>query len=162
MANETVAPQDAHGEQQLVVFSLAEEFYALDIQSVQEIVLMQPITAIPDADPWVEGITNLRGRVVPVLDLRRRCNVTANEYTAETRIVVVSPAQGLVGLIVDSVSEVLRVPDDQIGELSSIVGVEENSYLSGVARLEDRLVSLMDLDSLIPNAMVKELAKVAA
>ena len=90
------------GEEHVVIFRLAEEFYALDIQTVQEIVRMQSITSIPGADPWVEGITNLRGRVVPVIDLRNRCNVTANEHTPETRIVVVSAASGMVGLIVST------------------------------------------------------------
>lgn len=137
-------------EEHVVIFRLADEFYALDIQAVQEIVRMQAITAIPGADAWVEGITNLRGRVVPVVDLRRRCGVPAAEHTPETRIVVVSSANGMVGLIVDAVSEVMRIPGDQIESPSSIVTVPENSYLRGIAKLEDRLVSLMELDGVLP------------
>jgi len=144
-----VAGQPA-AEEHVVIFQLADEFYALDIQAVQEIVRMQTITSIPGSDFWVEGITNLRGRVVPVIDLRKRCSVNAGEYTAETRIVVVSSAGGMVGLIVDAVTEVMRIPGDQVELPSSIVSVPENTYLRGVAKLDDRLVSLMDLEGVLP------------
>ena len=143
-------------EEHVVIFRLADEYYALDIQCVQEIVRMQTITSIPGADAWVEGITNLRGRVVPVIDLRRRCSTATSDYTAETRIVVVSSATGMVGLIVDAVSEVMRIPSEQIEPPSSIVSVPENSYLRGVAKLEDRLVSLMDLDGVLPSEVISE------
>jgi purine-binding chemotaxis protein CheW len=137
-------------EEHVVIFRLADEFYALDIQAVQEIVRMQAITSIPGSDAWVEGITNLRGRVVPVIDLRKRCGVEAREYTSETRIVVVSSVTGMVGLIVDAVSEVMRIPGEQIEPPSAIVTVPENTYLRGIAKLEDQLVSLMDLDGVLP------------
>ena len=137
-------------EEHVVIFRLSDEYYALDIQTVQEIVRMQAITSIPGSDFWVEGITNLRGRVVPVIDLRKRCEVNAGEYTAETRIVVVSSATGMVGLIVDAVSEVMRIPGDQVEQPSAIVSVPENTYLRGIAKLDDRLVSLMDLNGVLP------------
>lgn len=137
-------------EEHVVIFRLADEYYALDIQTVQEIVRMQTITSIPGSDFWVEGITNLRGRVVPVIDLRKRCGVDAGEYTAETRIVVVSSATGMVGLIVDAVSEVMRIPGEQVEAPSAIVSVPENTYLRGIAKLDDRLVSLMDLEGVLP------------
>ncbi|HMO53078.1 MAG TPA: chemotaxis protein CheW [Tepidiformaceae bacterium] len=137
-------------EEHVVIFRLADEFYALDIQTVQEIVRMQAITSIPGSDFWVEGITNLRGRVVPVIDLRKRCGVEAREYSAETRIVVVSSASGMVGLIVDAVSEVMRIPGEQVEPPSTIVSGIENTYLRGVAKLDERLVSLVDLEGVLP------------
>lgn len=137
-------------EEHVVIFRLAEEYYALDIQAVQEIVRMQTITSIPGSDPWVEGITNLRGRVVPVLDLRRRCGVEAGPFTGDTRIVVVSGSNGMVGLIVDAVTEVMRIPGEQVEPPSAIVSVPENGYLRGIAKLDDRLVSLMDLAGVLP------------
>jgi purine-binding chemotaxis protein CheW len=143
-------------EEHVVIFRLADEFYALDIQAVQEIVRMQTITSIPGSDPWVEGITNLRGRVVPVIDLRKRCGVEPREYTAETRIVVVSSATGMVGLIVDAVSEVMRIPSDQVELPSAIVTVPENTYLRGIAKLQNQLVSLMDLEGVLPTGAVIE------
>jgi purine-binding chemotaxis protein CheW len=149
-------------EEHVVIFRLSDEYYALDIQTVQEIVRMQTITSIPGSDFWVEGITNLRGRVVPVIDLRKRCGVDAGEYTAETRIVVVSSATGMVGLIVDAVSEVMRIPGDQVEQPSAIVSVPENTYLRGIAKLDDRLVSLMDLDGVLPADGEFEYASAAA
>jgi len=151
-------------EEHVVIFRLADEYYALDIQTVQEIVRMQTITSIPGSDIWVEGITNLRGRVVPVIDLRKRCGVEAGEYTAETRIVVVSSATGMVGLIVDAVSEVMRIPGEQVEPPSAIVSVPENTYLRGIAKLDDRLVSLMDLEGVLPASedIELELAQAAA
>ncbi len=138
-------------EEHVVIFRLADEFYALDIQAVQEIVRMPAITSIPGADTWVEGVTNLRGRVVPVIDLRRRCGVEAAEATVDTRIVVVNSSAGMVGLIVDAVTEVTRIPGDQIEPPGVLVSVADNAYIRGVAKLENRLVSLMDLEGVLPS-----------
>ncbi len=148
-------------EEHVVVFRLAAEYYALDIQTVQEIVRMQTITSIPGSDFWVEGITNLRGRVVPVIDLRKRCGVDAGEYSPETRIVVVSSASGMVGLIVDAVTEVMRIPGEQVEPPSSIVSVPDNTYLRGIAKLDERLVSLMDLEGVLPAALEEGLMQSA-
>ncbi len=139
----------ARAEEHVVIFRLADEYYGLDIQTVQEIVRMQAVTSIPGSDFWVEGITNLRGRVVPVIDMRERCGVEAGDYTAETRIVVVNSTKGLAGLIVDAVSEVIRIPGEQVEPPSTIVSVPANTYLRGVAKLEDRLVSLVDLEGVL-------------
>lgn len=141
----------AAAEEHVVIFRLADEYYALDIQTVQEIVRMQTITSIPGSEFWVEGITNLRGRVVPVVDLRKRCGVETREHSAETRIVVVSSSNGMVGLIVDAVSEVMRIPGEQVEQPSAIVSVPQNTYLRGIAKLDDRLVSLMDLEGVLPS-----------
>lgn len=137
-------------DEHVVIFRLAGEHYALDIQGVQEIVRMQAITPIPGSEPWVEGITNLRGRVVPVIDLRRRFGFSPEPHTSETRIVVVTSPVGLVGLIVDAVSEVLRIPGDQVEPPAAIVSASGATCLRGIATLDDRLVSLIDLDRLIP------------
>jgi purine-binding chemotaxis protein CheW len=139
-------------EEHVVIFRLSEEYYAIDIKSVQEIVRMQSITSIPGSEDWVEGITNLRGRVVPVIDLRKRCVVPVAEHTAETRIVVVSGPTGMVGFVVDAVTEVLRIAADQIEFPSTIVSAPANSYLRGIAKLDDRLISLLDLDGLVPES----------
>lgn len=153
MASITEVPESTTiaREEHVVVFRLAEEYYAFDIQCVQEIVRVQTITAIPGVHDWIEGITNLRGRVVPVIDLRRRCSVEAAEHTPETRIVVVSSVSGMVGFIVDAVTEVMRIPGEQIEPPASIVSGPQNVYLRAVAKLEDRLVSLIDLDGVLPS-----------
>ena len=137
-------------EEHVVVFRLANEYYALDIQLVQEIVRMQTITAIPGAEEWVRGITNLRGRVVPVLDLGRRCGKSIAELSTETRIVVVNAVDGMVGLTVDSVTEVMRIPGEAITSPTGVVSREQAAFLRGIAKLPDRLVSLMDLEKVLP------------
>ena len=141
--------QAGRAEEHVVIFRLGEEFYALDIQSIQEIVRMQAITPIPGAEPWVEGITNLRGRVVPVIDLRVRCGMAPADHSAETRIVVVNAEGGMVGFIVDAVTEVMRIPADQIEPPAPFVS-SAGRYVRGIAKLEDRLVSLMNLAGVLP------------
>jgi purine-binding chemotaxis protein CheW len=96
------------------------------------------------------------------VDLRKRCGVNAGEYSAETRIVVVGSATGMVGLIVDAVSEVMRIPGDQVEQPSSIVAVPEDTYLRGIAKLEERLVSLMDLEGVLPSNPEGEIELTAA
>jgi len=139
-------------EEHVVIFRLADEFYALEIQTVQEIVRMPSITAIPGAQAWVKGVTNLRGRVVPVIDLRRRCGLEAGEATPDSRIVVVNSSAGTLGLEVDAVTEVVRIPVDQIEPPAVLVLGADNGYIRGVAKLESRLVSLMDLEGVLPSS----------
>ncbi len=141
---------DAPGEEHLVIFRLGNEYFGIDIQIVQEIVRMQAITPIPGAETWVEGITNLRGRVVAVVDLRTRCGIPAAEHTVETRIVVANGENGTIGLIVDAVTEVLRIPGASIEEPEDILGVVTDGHIRAIAKLEDRLVSLVNLDVLLP------------
>ncbi|MFN0148928.1 MAG: chemotaxis protein CheW [Dehalococcoidia bacterium] len=146
-------------EEHVVVFRLSSEFYALEIQAVQEIVRMQSITTIPGSDAWIEGITNLRGRVVPVVDLRKRCGLDPADHTVETRIVVVNSSSGMVGLIVDAVTEVMRIPGDQIELPNSLVAVPATYHLRGVAKLDDRLISLMDLAKVLPAQELTEVVE---
>ena len=98
---------------------------------------------------------------VPIIDLRERCNVAVNEYTAATRIVVVTSGSGLVGFIVDGVSEVLRIPAADVDAISNIASTSGNRYLRGVAKLVAGLVSLMDLDALIPSDIAETETSVA-
>ncbi len=155
-ADTTVDTRRDTREEHVVIFRLAEEFYALDIQHIQEIVRMQQITSIPGAAYFVDGLTTFRGSAIPVIDLRRRCGVSANDYTPDTRIVVVSGGDGMVGLTVDAVTEVRRIPSDQIEANSNVVRERENEYIRGIAKLEDRLVALIELNALIPGGTLAE------
>jgi len=145
-----------HREEHVVIFRLAEEFYALDIQYIQEIVRMQQITSIPGAAYYVDGLTTFRGSAIPVIDLRRRCGVAVSDYSFDTRIVVVSSGEGMVGLTVDAVTEVRRIPADQIEANSNVVKQRDNEYIRGIAKLEDRLVALIELDGLLPTTIVSD------
>jgi purine-binding chemotaxis protein CheW len=137
-------PQGA--EVQLVVFDLADEVYGVDIARVDEVIRMQEITRIPRAPEFVEGVTNLRGKVIPVVDLRRRFGLAMSEIQATSRIVVVYIGSHTIGLIVDGVSEVIRVSPSAIEPPSTIVTSVDSAYLRGIAKVGDKLVILLDLD----------------
>lgn len=138
---------------QLVTCCVGHEEFAVDILSVQEINRMVDITRVPKAPVFVEGVINLRGRIIPVLNLRCRFGIaTEGERTARSRIVVVNVRTRVVGLIVDSVSEVLRLPKEAIEpppSLETAIGAE---FIQGVGRIKDRLLTVLDLDRLLTPA----------
>jgi len=133
-------------EIQLVVFELAGESYGVEISRVQDINRMQEITEIPHAPESVVGVINLRGRVIPVVDLRTRFGLPPAEHTKSTRIVVVQMGEEPIGMIVDAVSQVLRIPTKIIEPPSPVLSSVDSRYLRGIAKLEDELVILLDLD----------------
>lgn len=132
-------------EHQLVVFELSNEHYGVNISAVESIIKMQTITVVPHAPSFVEGVTNLRGTVLPVIDLRKRFGLALTEHGKETRIVVVDIDGVKVGMIVDGVSEVLSVSDDQIEPPSPIVTTVDSAFIRGIAKLEERLIIMLDL-----------------
>jgi purine-binding chemotaxis protein CheW len=132
-------------ERQLVVFELAQEHYGVDIAAVESIIKMQAITAVPQAPPFVEGVTNLRGVVLPVIDLRKRFGLNAETSTKHSRIVVVGIDGIKVGMVVDAVSEVLRIPEEAIEPPPPMVTNLETQFITSIAKLENKLVILLDL-----------------
>lgn len=136
-------------EKQLVVFNLGGETYGVDISTVREIIRMQAITDIPGTPHSVEGLINLRGSVIPVVDLRKRFRLESVERSKETRIVVVSSNEQEIGVIVDSVTEVLRISSDSIEPPSSIIMSSDSEYLQGIVKLEERLIILLDADRVL-------------
>jgi purine-binding chemotaxis protein CheW len=135
--------------EQVVIFDVSNESYAVNIARVHEIIRLQQITIIPGAPPYVEGVINLRGKVIPVLDLRKRFSLQATDHTRASRIVVVEINGQTLGLVVDGVSEVLRIPTDCIEPPSPLVAGIESRYLRGIAKLEERLIVLLDLDQVL-------------
>ena len=133
-------------ERQLVVFELAAELYGVEIARVHEIIRLPAVTRVPRAPAFVEGIINLRGKVIPVVDLRRRFGLPMADHTRASRIVVVELGDQVVGIIVDGVSEVLRVNTSIVEPPSPVVTGIDSEYLQGIAKLPDRLVILLDLD----------------
>lgn len=132
-------------ENQLVVFHVADELYAVDIAAVEGIIKMQPITNVPHAPKFVEGVTNLRGTVLPVVDMRQRFGLALMEETKDTRIIVVEMNGLTVGMIVDAVNEVLRVPAEDIEPPSPMVTTVDSTFITGIAKVDDRLIILLDL-----------------
>src|SRR3989442_7906343 len=148
-AEQTVEPMGMSEEQQLVVCQLAAELYGLEIWRVHEIIRLQSITRVQRAPAFVEGVINLRGKVIPVVDLRRRFGLPTADHTRASRIVVVEIGDQVVGIIVDSVSEVLRINTSTVEPPSPVVAGIDSEYLHGIAKLSDRLVILLDLDRIL-------------
>ena len=133
---------------EVVSFKIGSEEYAVDILEVQEINRMVEITPVPKAPHFVEGVINLRGKVIPIIDLRLRFGLPAAERTTESRIVVVDVCRIVIGLIVDSVSEVLRIPNSLIEPPPNGKGGGAEFH-KGVGRVDARLLILLDLQRLL-------------
>jgi purine-binding chemotaxis protein CheW len=136
-------------EKQMVVFELGNEFYGVDIAAVEGIIKMQAITKMPQAPAFVEGITNLRGSVVPVIDLRTRFGLPRQEASKETRIITIVMDGTKIGMVVDGVSEVLSVPDDSIEPPPPMVTTVNSAFIKGIAKMTDRLVIILDLGKVL-------------
>jgi len=136
---------------QLVTFNLGNEEYAVDILKVQEINRMVEITSIPNARSYVEGVINLRGKVIPIINLRKRFGLDSKELNSHSRIIVVDIGTSI-GLIVDSVSEVLRLSSDTVEPPPPMTaGNGSAEYIKGVGKLPDRLLILLDIEKLLGN-----------
>ena len=136
-------------EQQLVVFDLSTEAYGVDIGAVREIIRLQDITKVPRTPEFVEGVINLRGKVIPVVDLRKRFGLPAGEESKENRIVVVDIGAQDIGVIVDAVTEVLRIDTGSVEPPSSVITTADSEYLLGIAKLDSRLIILLDLEQVL-------------
>ena len=131
---------------QLVTFSLLEEEFGLPILDVREIIRMTEITPVPNAPSFVEGVINLRGQIIPVVDLRKRFNLNATEIDDDSRIVVVEIVGNILGLIVDKVSEVLRIPVDSNSPPPGLVANGLGSeYIRGITNHLEKMLILIDL-----------------
>ncbi|MGI6092008.1 MAG: chemotaxis protein CheW [Veillonellaceae bacterium] len=135
-------------ELQLVIFRLAKEEYGLPITKVQEINRLVPITKLPQTPSFMEGVINLRGRIIPVVDLRKRFQLEVTGYDEDTRIIIVEVNGQTVGIIVDAVNEVVRLSADNI-EPAPPAFVLDARYINGVGKLEDRLLILLDIDKIL-------------
>ena len=145
---------------QLVTFSIGEEDFGVDILKVQEIIRMMDITKVPRAPEFVEGVINLRGKVIPIIDLRRRFGRAPRPHDKDTRIIVIEMSGIIVGFVVDAVSEVLRIPKSTVEPAPPVVAGVDADYISGVGKLEDRLLILLDLDKLLSSEDLDMLSEI--
>jgi purine-binding chemotaxis protein CheW len=141
---------EAEGDRfvQLVTFNLGNELFALEILKVQEIIRVFPITPVPHCPPFVDGVITLRGKIVPVVDLRCRFGMQRAQHGPATRIVVVGLGPVLLGLVVDRVHEVTRMGRSEL-EPAGAVGGAANDYVMGVGKLGGRLVTLVDVTAVV-------------
>lgn len=146
---------------QLVSFHMDNEEFGVDILKVQEIIKMISITKVPNAPSYIEGVINLRGKVIPIVDLRLRLSMIKKEYDKNTRIIVIEINGKTFGFIVDSVSEVLRIQRSIIEAPPEIVTGINSDFITAVGKLEDRLLILLDLEKIFSDKERAELLKVA-
>ena len=144
----TEVGQPGGRELQLVTFHLGAEEFACDIAQVQEIIRMQPLTRVPNSPIFVQGVINLRGRVIPTLSLRKRFDLEERPPGKETRIVIVEADKSVLGLIVDQVSEVVRLGLESI-EAPPRLRQAKQEYVTGVARVGERLLIVLDINRLV-------------
>lgn len=135
-------------ELQIVGFRVGQETFGVPIGSVQEILRPLPVTPVPGAPAHVEGVINLRGRIISIVDLRKRCGARAEPHR-RNRIVVAETEGRRIGLMVDSASEVLRIAENTIEPPASVFGEAEPGFVTGVAKLANRLVILVDIAKLL-------------
>lgn len=136
----------------LVCFRLGDEEYGVEIGSVQEINRMMPVTRVPRAPAFMTGVVNLRGQLIPIVDLRRRFGMPTVEPTKGTRIVVVEIGHNRVGLVVDGVSEVLKLPVEHVEATPEMLGGDSAGYVKGVAKSGQRLIVLLNLEPIVSGA----------
>jgi purine-binding chemotaxis protein CheW len=145
---------------QIVSFKVGTEEFGLDILRVQEIIRLQDLTRVPNSPDFVDGVINLRGKVIPIIALRKRFGLEEQAHDKETRIVVLEVQNMVLGFIVDSVSEVLRIPADTVVPPPRL-GKIEREFVSGVGKLQDRLLILLDVDRIMggPETQLRSAAK---
>jgi purine-binding chemotaxis protein CheW len=143
------AMETAEQVRQLVAFHLADERYGVEISLINEIIRLREITHLPRTVPYIEGVINLRGRIVPVMDLRKRLGLPEAAHDSRTRIIVVEIADCTVGMIVDGVNGVLRIPESRIEPPSQLVGDLDTDFISGVGKSDEQLVILLNMENVV-------------
>jgi purine-binding chemotaxis protein CheW len=149
-------------EVQLVVFELGGERFGVEIERVHEIIRRPDVTQVPRAPEFVEGVINLRGRIVPVVSLRNRFGFPPREATRSTRVVVVEVGGATIGMVVDAVAEVARVSEAAIEPPAAIVSSLNNEFLRGIAKRSDDLIVLLDLERVLGAEARGQVAALAA
>jgi purine-binding chemotaxis protein CheW len=148
-------------ELQVVGFRIGRETFGLPISIVREIVRVPEITSVPNAPDYIEGVINLRGRIIPIVDLRKRFGDKTVEANKKNRIVVVELETRVIGLIVHSASEVLRIPPSEIEAPHNVFQEGELNYITGVGKLNGRLVILLDLSRILQRGELRRLDEAA-
>jgi purine-binding chemotaxis protein CheW len=145
---------------QLVIFKLGDEAFGVDILQVKEIEKMeQAVTRVPKSPKFVEGVINLRGEIVPIIDLRKRFGLSVRPIASDTRVIIVEINENLVGMIVDQVAEVIRVNMADVLPAPDITKTVDSYFLNGVAKFNDQLIVLLNLERTLSNDETRELSE---
>ncbi|MDK2877497.1 MAG: purine-binding chemotaxis protein CheW [Thermoanaerobacteraceae bacterium] len=144
---------------QFVEFKLGEEEYGVDILQVKTIERMMPVTRVPKAPSFVEGVINLRGEIVPVIDLKKRFDLPPGQITDNTRIIIVTLEDITVGMIVDSATEVIQLPQEAIEPAPTITNGIDSNFLDGVGKLDGKLLILLNLSKVLKPQEITQLSE---
>ena len=144
-----------------LTFRLADEECAIEIKFVVEIIGIQRITEVPDSEPYVRGVINLRGRIIPVIDVRLRFGLPERPYDERTCIIIVEYEQMMVGLIVDEVSEVMDIPDEQVSDPPKTFKGNKGRYIQGLGRVGEEVKMILEIWTLLSDEQIEPLAEVA-
>ncbi len=134
---------------EFLTFALGEEEYGVDILKVQEIRGYDAVTRLPDAPDYIKGVINLRGTIVPVIDMRLKFNLANADYTAVTVMIVLNVSDRIVGIVVDSVSDVIRLASEQIRVVPELGATIDRQFLTGIGTLDERMLILLDIERLM-------------
>jgi len=137
------------GLTQLISFMIGKEEYGLEILTVKEVIRIREITRIPKAPVFVKGIINLRGDVIPIIDLREKFGLEIQEYTTMTRVIIVEVDGKSIGMVVDSVSQVIRIEKDQVEPPPPLIGGISAEYLRGVGKIGEKLIIMLNIDKIL-------------
>lgn len=133
----------------VIVFQLADKEYAIPVSNVQGIEKLMHITRVPKTEKYVKGVINLRGVVTPIIDLRERFNLPISENVDSTRIIIIQLKEMEVGFVVDSANDVIDIPFNAIEQQPEVVGALEEEFISGVVKIDNRLLILLHLDKVL-------------
>ncbi|MCG8540609.1 MAG: chemotaxis protein CheW [Clostridia bacterium] len=136
-------------EKQYVIFNLGNEEYGVDIMKVKEISEFKESTKVPNAPYFVDGIINLRGEIIPIVNLKKRFNIDNNDVDSDTRIIVINLNERNVGFVVDEASQVLRINDNDIDPAPEIIAGIERQYITGVGKVDEKIIILLDLEKIL-------------
>jgi purine-binding chemotaxis protein CheW len=152
-----------YAEKQLVIFKLGAEEFGVDINEVREIIKLDNITKLPNTESYVDGVINLRGKIIVIIDLAKKLNLPEIQQSKETRIIVIEVNQNTIGMMVDGCNEVLRISGKNIEPAPDIIKRKINSdYLQGVGILKERLIILLDLSKVLEQQELDQVKQVAA
>jgi purine-binding chemotaxis protein CheW len=146
---------------QLVSFGLNKEEFGINILIVQEIIRMMQITKVPNSPDFIDGVVNIRGKVIPVVNLRTKLGMPRKEHDSMTRIIVVEVMKKTIGFLVDAVHEVLRIPANITEAPPELVAGINSEYIKAVGKLEDRLLILIDLEKILSTADTEKINQVS-
>jgi purine-binding chemotaxis protein CheW len=160
MKTQAEAHANMNEVRQLINFAIADEEYGFELQHVKEVIRMREVTWLPEAPSCVRGIVNLRGQVIPIIELREKFGLQHLEATADTRVIVVEEEGSAVGMMVDSASQVVRMPENQIEAPPAVLSKVSQNYITAVGKQGDRLITLLDVKLLLKAVELQALQQV--